>query len=206
MSKRTRARRSQREAKSARQQAHQPRRKLPWKAFLGWGTFAVLGGGLAVVLILGGGGGSAEENPEFTSLASALAGDSVEQDSDSSDIRVYSGSAHTVYHSTKPLPTNSAPQADGKPTLVWFSATWCQVCERMEPFVLQTASGFSERMVFVEKSVDHDRSAARRFGVQGTPTFVMLDARGDQITRFFFQGDASGLAEVIEAALARVPA
>ena len=76
----------------------------------------------------------------------------------------------------------------------------------MEPFVLQTASGFSERMVFVEKSVDHDRSAARRFAVRGTPTFVMLDGGGDEVARFFFQPDSETLSEVIEAALARLPA
>ena len=123
MSQRTRARRRQREAKATRQQTRQPRRKLPWKAWVGWGSVAGVVGALAVVLFLGGGGGSSDENPEFTSLASALAGDSVEQDSDSGDIRVFSGSAHTVYHSTKPLPTSSAPQAEGKPTLVWFSGT-----------------------------------------------------------------------------------
>ena len=158
------------------------------------------------MLILGGGGGSAEENPEFTSLASALAGDAVEQEGTSADIRVFSGSAHTVYHSTKPLPTASSPQAEGKPTLVWFSGTWCEFCERMEPFVLGTASGFSDRMVFVEKSVDHDRGAAGRFGVRGTPTFVMIDESGGEVTRFFFQGDSDSLTEAIEAALARVPA
>ena len=107
MSKRTRARRRQREAKSVRQQGREPRRRLPWKGWLGWGSVAGIIGALAVVLILGGGGGSSDENPEFTLLASALAGDAIEQDSDSSDIRVYSGSAHTVYHSTKPLPTGS---------------------------------------------------------------------------------------------------
>ena len=76
----------------------------------------------------------------------------------------------------------------------------------MESFALQTASGFSERMAFVEKSVDHDRGAAGRFAVRGTPTFVMIDESGDEVARFFFQLDSNSLTEAIEAALARVPA
>jgi hypothetical protein len=31
---------------------------------------------------------------------------------------------HTVRHSTAPLPSADNPREDGKPTLVWFSATW----------------------------------------------------------------------------------
>ena len=198
MSKRARAQRRQREAKSARQQTRRPRRKISWKPIAGWGTLAVIGGLVALALVWGvGGGGSAEADPGIASLAREV-GDG--------DVQVYTGSAHTVYQSTAPLPAAVAPRGDGKPTLVWFSGTWCTFCEQMEPFAFETAEGFGERMAFVEKSVDHDRSAATRFGVRGTPTFVLIDAAGNEVARFHYQHSAQDFAAVIEAALGRMAA
>ena len=65
MSKRSQARRRQREAKATRQiERREPRRKLPVKALIGWGSVAVVGALFAALLISGvGGGGSAEEEP-----------------------------------------------------------------------------------------------------------------------------------------------
>ena len=212
MSKRSQARRRQREAKAARQiERREPWRRLPLKALIGWGSVAVVGALFAALLISGvGGGGSAEENPQFTSLASQLAAGgsagATEQDRGSSDIRVFSGSGHTVYHSTQPLPSVGAPRDDGKPTLVWFSGTWCSFCERMEPWALETAGQFSDRMAFVEKSVDHDRSAASRYGIRGTPTFVLIDDPGNEVVRFHYQGNAGDFQQAIEAALAQAGA
>ncbi len=110
-----------------------------------------------------------------------------------------------MYHSVAPLPSDGAPRSDGKPTLVWFSGTWCEFCERMEPFAHQAASGFTDRLVFVEKSVD-DRSAAARYGVRGTPTFVLVDASGEEIARFGFQPTSAAFAQAIETALAQTGA
>src|SRR5690606_19237267 len=56
------------------------------------------------------------------------------------EVAVYTGSRHTVYHSEAPLPSPEQPRADGRPTLIWFSGTWCEFCERMEPFAHATAS------------------------------------------------------------------
>ncbi len=196
MSKRTRAQRRQREAKSARQQARQPRRSISWKPIVGWGTVTALGGLLAFAL-LAGGGESAEADPGLAALAREASG---------GEVQVYTGGVHTVYHSPAPLPSSDAPRGDGKPTLVWFSGTWCTFCERMEPFAIETAESFSERMVFVEKSVDHDRSAASRYGVRGTPTFVLIDAGGNEVARFHFQGSAQDFAAAIEAALGQAGA
>ena len=119
-------------------------------------------------------------------------------------VKVLTGSHHTVYHSVPPLPTASAPRADGLPTLVWFSGTWCEFCEQMEPWAHATAAEFSDRLVFVEKSVDHDRDAAARYGVRGTPTFVLIDASGRSMGQFFFQQSKSGFRSAIEQALSRV--
>ena len=164
---------------------------IPWSA-VGWGA-----AGIGILVLLGAvsftSGEPIPADPVTESLARANAG---------TDIEVYRGRAHTVYHSTPPLPTSDAPRADGQPTLIWFSATWCTVCERMEPFAHETASRFTDRVSFVEKSVDHDRSAASRYGVRGTPTFILIDASGEEISRFHAQLDPASFADAIELVIA----
>lgn len=168
---------------------------IPW-SMVGWGA-----AGIGILVLLGAvfftSGEPLPADPVTESLARANAG---------TDVEVYRGRAHTVYHSTPPLPTADAPRADGQPTLVWFSATWCTVCERMEPFAHETASTFTDRVSFVEKSVDHDRSAASRYGVRGTPTFILIDAAGREIARFHAQRDAASFAAAIEGVIAQAAA
>jgi thiol-disulfide isomerase/thioredoxin len=161
-----------------------------WKAWLGWGAMAFVLGGIAFVIIRG--PGQSTENPALAALA---------EESSGGPVRVLTGSAHTVYHSTLPVPSRAAPRADGKTTLIWFSGTWCEFCERMEPFAHNTASRFRDRLVFAEKSVDHDRTAASLYTVRGTPTFVLVDPVGDEITRFHYQTSASAFADIILSAL-----
>ena len=135
------------------------------------------------------------ENPATTSLAEENAG--------GAPVKVLTGPKHTVYHSTAPLPSAAAPRADGKPTLVWFSATTCEFCEQMEPWAHATAHEFLARAVFVEKSVPDDPSAASRYGVRGTPTFVLIDAKGRAIAQFGFQRTAEAFRASIDGALKR---
>ena len=71
----------------------------------------------------------------------------------------------------------------------------------MEPYTDQTIAQFDGRMAFAEKSVDHDRPAASRFGIRGTPTFVLIDAQGRELQRFFYQPDGALLGQAIDAAL-----
>jgi len=118
------------------------------------------------------------------------------------DVTVHAGSRHVVYHSDEPLPSASFPRVDGQPTLVWFSGTWCHVCEQMAPFAHETAAAYTDQLVFVEKSVDHDRDSSGRYGVRGTPTFIMLDAVGSEVTRFHGSPNATSFAAQIEQALA----
>ncbi|MGI8970443.1 MAG: thioredoxin domain-containing protein [Dehalococcoidia bacterium] len=100
-------------------------------------------------------------------------------------VEVHHG-VHTVYHSRLPLPTASSPRADGKYTVVWFSGTWCDFCSQMEGFVNSSAAQFRDRLVLMEKSVDDAPADAARFHVRGTPTFVVLDAKGQEVSRFGF--------------------
>ena len=120
-------------------------------------------------------------------------------------VEAHTGPNHTVYHSAAPLPTASTPRADGRPTLVWFSATTCEYCERMEPFANSVAHTFVDRLAFVEKGIDTGGSSdAAHFAVRGTPTFVLLDARGRAVAQFGFQATPESFAASIERALSRL--
>lgn len=161
----------------------------------------LLVGGAAVLAIFAflfvrAGGSETLADPAQVQLASANAG--------GAEVKVLTGSRHTVYHMVAPLPSAASPRADGRPTLVWFSGTWCAFCERMEPFAHRAAGSMADRVVFVEKSVDDDRDAASRYGIRGTPTFVLVDAAGKEVTRFGFQRDEQSFVGAIESALARL--
>lgn len=117
------------------------------------------------------------------------------------DIRVLSSGAHTVYHLDQPLPSVETPRTDGRPTLVWFSATWCTTCKSMEPFAHKTANGFAEEVVFVEKAIDEEPDTAADYRVLGPPTFVLIDSTGEEIGRFGYQRDAASFEAAIRASL-----
>jgi thiol-disulfide isomerase/thioredoxin len=94
----------------------------------------------------------------------------------------------------------------GRPTLLIFWAPWCKVCQRDLPLVgefyqrdkpaqLEILSiGFADTRTNVEQFVkaravsvpypsayDEDRWMAQAFKVNATPTYVLLDARGDVV-------------------------
>ena len=71
----------------------------------------------------------------------------------------------------------------------------------MERFAPQTLEAFLPRLVLVEKSILLDGAAARAFRVAGTPTFVLLDPAGKELTRFFREPTAPGLAARVAPAL-----
>lgn len=70
----------------------------------------------------------------------------------------------------------------------------------MEDFAYTTAQQFTSRMVFAEKPTNRD-SAAGRYGIEQPPTFVLLDARGGEITRFGYEPTAEAFASAITSSL-----
>ena len=122
------------------------------------------------------------------------------------DVRVLAGGIHTVNHSLRPLPTASEPRPDGLPTLVQFGATWCEVCHAMEGVMARVRRDTVGRVAIVEKDVDTDPGLARRFAVRGTPTFVVLDARGRELGRLPPDLDAGRFLANLDRVIARAKA
>jgi hypothetical protein len=104
------------------------------------------------------------------------------ENADGSDITVITGRGHTVYHANKALPDAKSPRADDQLTLVWFTSQGCTVCEQ-ELFVHRFMENYHGRVVFMEKAVDRE-TADERLGVKELPTFVWLDAQGNEKGRF----------------------
>lgn len=124
-----------------------------------------------------------------------------EADQPESGVEVIQGRIHTIHHSHEPLPSADQPRSDGQPTLIWFSAPWCHFCSQMSGFAHETAEEFAGDVYFVEKSVELERDAVGRYGVRGTPTFVLIDAAGEPVARFGFQPDAESFRATIDEAL-----
>lgn len=74
----------------------------------------------------------------------------------------------------------------GKPTLVWFHAHWCHVCQEIRPEMEAIGQAYSPRLAMVTMNVDHvdSQDAAQRYQVSGTPTFVLFGADGEVVKRF----------------------
>jgi thioredoxin-like negative regulator of GroEL len=68
----------------------------------------------------------------------------------------------------------------GQPTLVWFHADWCHVCQQIKPEVAELGEAYGGQVHFVRLNVDDPaaRQALSRYRVRATPTFVLFDADG----------------------------
>lgn len=135
--------------------------------------------------------GESSVDPALEALARENAG---------SEVVAIRGPEHTAYHSLAPLPTEDAPRPDGRPTLVFFSAPACALCERMQ-FVHRLMASERQRLVFVEKSVDRD-PVSGRYGIRETPAFVLIDAAGREVGRFGPISDEAAFRAKVEELLA----
>ena len=61
--------------------------------------------------------------------------------------------------------------AEGKSTVVDFTATWCGPCQRVAPVYEQLAAQFATKMVFLKVDVDQNQETAQKCGVRAMPTF-----------------------------------
>ena len=61
-----------------------------------------------------------------------------------------------------------------KVVLIDFGAPWCGPCRQMEPVLEEVAAEFSEHLVVGAMNLDEDPETAKRFGIRGLPTFMIL--------------------------------
>lgn len=87
-------------------------------------------------------------------------------------------------------------RAAGKPVALYFLASWCGFCKRMDANTLSDASVQQEMSRYYNVRVDPDgatgRALASRYGVSGFPTVLILDAHGNRV------GTLSGYREPLD--------
>lgn len=78
-------------------------------------------------------------------------------------------------------------RAEGKPVIIDFYADWCAACKELDKFTYTDAAVREEASRFVTVKVDGTVEDARiqklydRYGIQGLPTVVFLDAQGNAL-------------------------
>jgi hypothetical protein len=91
-----------------------------------------------------------------------------------------------------PVPVTTPPGADlvaavghslgERATLLQFSSAFCAPC-RATRRVLGEVTGLVDGVAHVEIDAEHHLEATRAFGILRTPTTVVLDASGAEVTR-----------------------
>ena len=61
-----------------------------------------------------------------------------------------------------------------KVVLIDFMAPWCAPCRQMAPIIDEIATEFSEELMVRCMDVDQDPETAKRLGIRGLPTFLIL--------------------------------
>ena len=60
------------------------------------------------------------------------------------------------------------------PVLIDFSATWCQPCRAIAPFVNQLAGEYEGRVKVTTVDIDESPNTAQKYRIRGVPTLVMI--------------------------------
>jgi thioredoxin 1 len=60
------------------------------------------------------------------------------------------------------------------PVLIDFSATWCQPCRAIAPFVNQLAGEYEGRVKVTTVDIDESPNTAQKYRIRGVPTLVMV--------------------------------
>ncbi len=64
--------------------------------------------------------------------------------------------------------------AESEWTLVDFWAPWCAPCQMMLPTFGRVAESFAEQVTSAKANVDDHGDLAKRFGIRGVPTLILL--------------------------------
>lgn len=90
------------------------------------------------------------------------------------------------------------------PVLADFWAPWCAPCRVVSPLVERMGQEMRGRLKVVKVNSDTAPDLARRFGIRGIPTLILLD-HGKEVARVVGALDGSELRRWLESHLAAKP-
>jgi thioredoxin 2 len=91
-------------------------------------------------------------------------------------------------------------EESGVPVLVDLWAPWCGPCRMVSPALERLAGEFAGQLKLVKVDVDQSPATARRFGVQGIPTLLVV-RDGDVVARQTGAAPEAALRSWLEQAL-----
>lgn len=94
-----------------------------------------------------------------------------------------SGADGTTTEQQETAPSREAATLKAPVTILDFSATWCPPCQRIAPAVHQLAEQSKDKVEFKFIDIDQNREMAENYGIQAVPTFVVLNAEGQEVHR-----------------------
>ncbi|KPA08860.1 membrane or secreted protein containing Thioredoxin domain protein [Candidatus Magnetomorum sp. HK-1] len=90
-----------------------------------------------------------------------------------------------------------------KPILVFFNATWCYWCRKLnqDVFMKDEIEDISKQFINVLIDVEKDPKLARKFGVRGVPDVYFLDQNGKKIIQYTGNRTSKDMITQMQAAL-----
>lgn len=88
-------------------------------------------------------------------------------------------------------------------SMLEFSSDDCPVCTRMRPVLdrlVRACADLGDRIVRVDVATPHGKALADRFGVRGTPTFILFDDDGRETDRLLGETSREDVAAAVERA------
>ena len=138
---------------------------------------------VSIVVVLAGCGKNKNYRTPSELQSYETVSDTVKVESGTNDVRNGDTGAENAAVSNQESVVLHQMVSNGKPSIVDFTASWCGPCQRMKPIFYSLADDFKEEYNFISIDIDENPELANKYQVQAVPTFVFLDADGNEGNR-----------------------
>ena len=138
---------------------------------------------VSIVVVLAGCGKNKNYRTPSELQSYETVSDTVKVESGTNDVRNGDTGAENAAVSNQESVVLHQMVSNGKPSIVDFTASWCGPCQRMKPIFYSLADDFKDEYNFISIDTDENPELANKYQVQAVPTFVFLDADGNEGNR-----------------------